>query len=67
MTTRISTTKDELKAALIAEFAPEGFAPKDIRDEVLSAIDAVVSIAQQHRGDYHGFDAYLDAEITATV
>lgn len=66
--TKISTTKDNLKAVLIAEFVTVSYPPQgDLRDEVLGAIDSAVKTAERHQGDYIGYDAYLDAEITATA
>lgn len=62
-TTRIECTKDEFKATLIAEFGPlwENLPQRD-NAEFLEVIDGLVEQANNTRGTFRGYNAYLDLD-----
>lgn len=63
MTTMIECTKDEFRAALLAEFGPlwENLPQRDNR-EFMEVIDGLVRQANNTRGTFRCHSAYLDAD-----
>lgn len=64
MTTIITTTKDNLALALLAEF---GSTPDEYAADVTTALEDVLATVTRHRGDCIHYDAFLDLEVRATA